>query len=152
MRSRPLPSNVFVESAQTLGITRGTSRITALNIEFVAKPNEAHKVQVALPSAIHGALGEVTGFAGSFVLVSNHEARLVTVVTLWAGEDRVQRSQENLRWVRALVAPYLDRCLRVQTQSAFVPEPVAFSRDFEQASSETGQACEQSLEEVACVA
>jgi hypothetical protein len=98
-----------------------SSRITALNIEFVAKPDEAHKVHAVLPAAINGALGEVAGFAGSFVMIANHEARLVTVVTLWSGEDRMQRCSENVRWVRALLAPYLDRCLRVQTLAAFVP-------------------------------
>ena len=54
-------------------------------------------------------------------MIANHEARLVTVVTLWSGEDRIQRCNENVRWVRALLAPYLDRCLRVQTLAAYVP-------------------------------
>ncbi len=41
-----------------------SSRITALSIEFVAKPDEAHRIHAALPAAIDGALGEVSGFAG----------------------------------------------------------------------------------------
>jgi hypothetical protein len=113
-----------------------SSRITALSIEFVAKPNEAHKVHAALPAAINGALGEVAGFAGSFVMIANHEARLVTVVTLWSGEDRMQRCSENLRWVRALLAPYLDRCLRVQTLAAYVPAASQISPSCEQPCSE----------------
>lgn len=96
-------------------------RITALSIEFVAKPDEARKVHAALPAAINGALGAVAGFAGCFVMIADHEARLVTVVTLWSGEDRMQRCSENVRWVRALLAPYLDRCLRMQTLAAYVP-------------------------------
>lgn len=122
-------------SLQNHGLSHSTgyanSRITALNIEFVARPSEAHKVHAALPAAIDGALGEVAGFAGSFVMIANHEARLVTVVTLWTGEDRAQRCAENLRWVRALLAPYLDRCLRVQTLSAFVPAAAQPSAQFE---------------------
>jgi hypothetical protein len=113
-----------------------SSRITALSIEIVAKPNEAHKVHAALPAAINGALGEVAGFAGCFVMIANHEARLVTVVTLWSGEDRMQRCNENLRWVRALLAPYLDRCLRVQTLAAYVPAALQVSPRFEQTCSE----------------
>jgi hypothetical protein len=109
-----------------------SSRIMALNIEFVAKPNEAHKVHAALPAAINGALGDVDGFAGSFVMIANHEARLVTVVTLWSGEDRVHRCNENVRWVRALLAPYLDRCLRVQTLAAYMPAAVQPSRQSEE--------------------
>jgi len=38
--------------------------MTALSIEFVAKPHEAHRAQLAIPSALAGALKEVTGFAG----------------------------------------------------------------------------------------
>jgi len=54
-------------------------------------------------------------------MISDQEARLVTVVTLWTGEDRANRCRENLRWVHALLAPYVDRCLRVQTMLACLP-------------------------------
>ena len=132
----PLDSSALSTSARTPDMCYTSSRITALSIEFVAKPNEAHKVHAALPAAINGALGEVAGFAGCFVMIANHEARLVTVVTLWSGEDRMQRSSENLRWVRALLAPYLDRCLRVQTLAAYVPAALQISQLFEQTCSE----------------
>jgi hypothetical protein len=134
--SRQLDSNAQSTNARTLGMCYTSSRITALNIEFVAKPNEAHKVHAALPAAIHGALGDVAGFAGSFVMIAYHEARLVTVVTLWSGEDRIQRCQENVRWVRALLAPYLDRCLRVQTLAAYVPASPQVPREFVQSGSD----------------
>ena len=69
-------------------------------------------------------------------MIANQEApATVTGVTLWSGEDRMQRCQENARWVRALLAPYLDRCLRVQTLAAYVPEALQISRQFEQAGS-----------------
>jgi hypothetical protein len=129
-----------------------SSRITALSIEFVAKPNEAHKVHAALPEAIDGALGEVAGFAGSFVMIANHEARLVTVVTLWRGEDRLQRCGENVRWVRALLAPYLDRCLRVQTLAAYVPTAPQVPPEFEPSCSEVTMHAEQNEEAALCVA
>lgn len=131
---------------------RLASSIAALSIEFVAKPNEAHKIQTALPAAIQGALGEVAGFAGSFVLIANHEARLVTVVTLWRGEDRAKRCGENVRWVRALLAPYLDRCLRVQTLAAYIPEAPQSSGQFEHACSEEAMDSRVSEEEAMCVA
>ena len=134
--SRLFDSNGPSTNARSLGMCYTSSRITALNIEFVAKPNEAHKIHAALPAAINGALGEVAGFAGCFVMIANHEARLVTVVTLWMGEDRMQRCSENERWVRALLAPYLDRCLRVQTLAAFVPAAAQSSQPFEQPCSE----------------
>jgi hypothetical protein len=95
--------------------------VTALSIEFVAKPHEANRAQLAIPSALAGALQEVTGFAGCLVMVSDQEARLLTVVTLWSGNERQKLCNENLRWVRTLLVPYLDRCLRVQTLAAHLP-------------------------------
>ena len=150
--SRKFESNASSTSARTAGMCHAGSRITALNIEFVAKPNEAHKVYAALPAAIDGAFGEIAGFAGSFVMVANHEARLVTVVTLWIGEDRLQRCNENVRWVRALLAPYLDRCLRIQTLAAFVPGARQTSQQFEQPCLEGALARGLNEEESMCVA
>jgi|SRR5277367_5430067 len=147
-----LHSRSSSSNAQTPGLAQLGSRITALNVEFVAKPDEAHKIHSALPAAIDGALGEVAGFAGSFVMIANYEARLVTVVTLWSGEDRMERCNENLRWVRALLAPYMDRCLRVQTLAAYVPGGAQTSQRFGQPRAE--EPFEPSLQEehALCVA
>ena len=57
----------------------GAPPMTALSVEFVAKPQEAHRVEAAIPAAVAGALKEVTGFAGCLVMISDQEARLVTV-------------------------------------------------------------------------
>src|SRR5207302_712668 len=54
-------------------------------------------------------------------LMASHEARLVTVVTLWAGHHRMKCCNQNVRWVDALLAPYLDHRLRVQTMVAHLP-------------------------------
>jgi hypothetical protein len=101
--------------------TSGFPPVTAMSIEFVAKPQEAHRVQAAIPAAIAGALKDLNGFAGCLVMISDHEARLVTVVTLWAGSDRAKCCSQNVRWLHALLKPYLDRCLRVQTMVAHLP-------------------------------
>ena len=110
----------------TMGLTskvsaRSNSQITALSIEFVAKPHEAHRAQLAIPSALAAAFKEVTGFAGCLVMASDQEARLLTVVTLWSGHERQKLCNENLRWLRAVLATYLDRCLRVQILNAHLP-------------------------------
>jgi len=104
--------------------------LSALNLEFVARPETARTVQTMLPGAIHSAFSSVTGFAGGFVFIANYEARLVTVVTLWTGKDRTQLCEANLRWLRALIAPYLDRCLRVQTLSAVPSNPGQHETEF----------------------
>jgi hypothetical protein len=92
--------------------------LTALSIEIVAKPQEAHRVEAAIPAAIAGALKDVNGFAGCLVMISDLEARLVTVITLWTGNHRAKCCSQNKRWVHALLQPYLDRYLRVQTMVA----------------------------------
>ncbi|MGB7282711.1 MAG: hypothetical protein WBE13_10650 [Candidatus Acidiferrum sp.] len=157
----PKLSNAFSRQADTNGlslcpqtprISNAGSRVTALNVEFVAKPGEAHKVQADLPAAINSAFVEAPGFAGSFILIANHEERLVTIVILWSGEDRMRRCQESVRWVRALLAPYLDRCLRVQTLAAYIPGPLQSSKEFGQCSLETAPEAELNEQESLCVA
>jgi hypothetical protein len=115
------PQNSDGNPKRTPARIAAASRVTALSVEFVAKPQEAHRVEATIPNAISGALQDVTGFAGCLVMISDQEVRLVTVVTLWAGEDRANRGRQNLRWVHALLAPYVDRCLRVQTLVACMP-------------------------------
>jgi len=115
--SKALSANTY----SPVSVARSNSLVTALSVEFVAKPQEARRAQSAIPSALAGALKEVTGFAGCLVMVSDQEARLLTVVTLWSGNDRHKRCAENARWVHALLAPYVDRRLRVQTLVAHLP-------------------------------
>jgi hypothetical protein len=110
-----------LKSSAASPATSALAPVTALSVEFVAKPEESHRVQAAIPAALAGALKDVDGFAGCLVMISDHEARLVTVVTLWAGNDRAQCCRQNTRWVHALLKPYLDRCLRVQTMIAHLP-------------------------------
>ncbi len=126
--------------------------MTALSIEFVAKPQEAHRVEDAIPAAIAGALKDVTGFAGCLVMISDQEARLVTVVTLWAGHDRMKRCSQNVRWVNALLTPYLDRRLRAQTMVAHMPLLPANQPETVAASESTAMQDLESDDETACVA
>jgi hypothetical protein len=98
-----------------------SSSVTAYSVEFVAKPSEVQKAQSALAPAIAGTLKEVTGFAGCMLMSSDQEARLMTVVTFWRGADRLKHCNANTRWVNALLAPYMDRRLRVQTMMAQLP-------------------------------
>lgn len=95
--------------------------LTALSVEFVAKPEKARSAPVSLPGAINGALREVSGFAGCLVMVADQEARLITVVTFWEGDEAQKCCQRNSKWVQALLAAYVDRCLRVKTMFAHLP-------------------------------
>jgi hypothetical protein len=99
---------------------------SAVSVEFVAKPNQGTRVRSMLPAAISSTFDGVAGFAGCAVLASEHEERLVTVLTFWQGEQAASTISENARWVCRLLEPYMDHKLRVQTMRshlAIVPAP-----------------------------
>jgi hypothetical protein len=147
-----------VQSRPGSSAAAAASSSLALTIEFVAKPEKARSAPALLPAAITGALGDVTGFLGCLVMVSDQEARLITVVTFWTGNDSQKCCSENLRWVRALLSNYIDRCLRVQTMVAHlpcVPELSEQTDAYEQTNSDEGDSMLQESavsEETVCVA
>ncbi len=113
--------NLSVESPRA----RAGKRLTAFSFEFVAKPERSTSAPVSLPAAIQSGLEDVTGFAGSLVMVSDQEARLITVIIFWEGSEARKSCAQSLRRLRALLAPYLDRCLRMQNMLAHLPSPPA---------------------------
>ena len=104
-------------------ITRAANRLTAYSFEFVAKPDQAGAATLSLPAAIQSGLEDIAGFAGSLVMVSDQETRLITVIILWSGAEARRSCERSVRRVRALLAPYMDRCLRVQNLFAHLPKP-----------------------------
>lgn len=96
---------------------------TAFSFEFVAKPEQAASATLFLPAAVQSGLEDLPGFAGSLVMVSDQEARLITVIVFWGGTDARRCWERSVRRVRALLAPYMDRCLRVQNLFAHLPKP-----------------------------
>jgi hypothetical protein len=88
---------------------------TTISVEFVAKPNESHRVHGLVPAAIASTLEGVTGFTGCAVMVSNMEERLVTVLTFWEGDLSAHAATTNSGWICKLMERYVDHRLRVQT-------------------------------------
>jgi len=72
---------------------------TAISVEFVCKPNQAQRVCALIPKAINETFAGLSGFAGCALMVSDHEERLITVLTFWHGERRSASLNENARWV-----------------------------------------------------
>ena len=95
--------------------------LTALSIEFVSKPQEVYRLGTAIPAVIEGALGQVAGFAGCLLLITDKEPRLATVITFWEGENRAALSNNSAPWVHKLLAPFLDHCLQVRSHDAYSP-------------------------------
>jgi len=94
--------------------------VIAHGVEFVALPGEAAKLQRAIPEVMRSTFCNSGSFSGCMVLVSEQEARLVTVITLWTGSDRVDQCDENARRVEKLLDPYVDRYLRTRRLAAFL--------------------------------
>jgi hypothetical protein len=130
-----------VELAQK--IAQGLEEVSAQSIEFVAVPDMATRLQATLPGAIRSALQTSEGFAGCAVMVSEEEARLVTVVTFWRGKERSSKAKHNALWVEQLLDPYIDRQLRVHKLRAQIAWPAAMpmakSADFAGEVNEPGE-------------
>src|SRR5258706_3907869 len=97
-----------------------TEPLPAVCIEFVAKPEEVHRLRNAIPAAVRDGLRQVPGFVGCLVMISDRECRLVTVITFWTEAERTTCSSRRARRVHKLLIPYVDHCLRVQTLDAYL--------------------------------
>ena len=104
-------------------ITPSANALTAFSFEFVAKPEQAVGAPLFLPAAIQSGLEDISGFAGSLVMVSDQEARLLNVIIFWSGTEARRSCERSVRRVRALLAPYVDRCLRAQNLLAHTLTP-----------------------------
>jgi hypothetical protein len=104
----------------------GLPAIIAHSFEFVALPGRAEGIQSEIPMATRHAFRGTDGFMGSMVLVSEQEARLVTVVTLWTGSNRAELCSESEKCLQRWLAPYVDRWLRTRRFASFVSAPDRF--------------------------
>jgi hypothetical protein len=111
--------------------------ISAHSVQFVASPNQTRQLQSALPAAIREALSVAPAFAGCMVMVSDQEARLVTVVTLWSGQQRIRYCNENADQVKKLVSPYVDHWLRTETNVAHFSILSPLERKFQECCTST---------------
>ncbi len=92
-------------------------------VEFVALPGQTGNLQMKIPLAIRHTNGESEGFSGCIVLFSEYEARLVTVITLWAEESRASQSSGNVNRLKGLLEPYVDRWMRTRSFVTLVSAP-----------------------------
>lgn len=148
----PYSGNAAPAAVWVSQIVLSPSGVTAHSVEFVAKPGEALRAQSKLAASINSTLKEVTGFAGCMVMTSEQEGRLITVVTFWRGSDRAKHCSANIRWVNALLTPYVDRRLRVQTMAAQLPVVTLVDSNAERSASDAAGEEFAEQEEEICVA
>ena len=92
--------------------------ISAHSLQFVASPGQSDKLQTLVPAAIRRAFCDVSAFTGCMVMVSDQEARRVTIVTLWKGNHRSQQCTEYAHQLRMMLLPYVDHWLRAENHVA----------------------------------
>jgi hypothetical protein len=105
-------------SLPTINPSEQAFDISAQSVQFVASPGQTRKLQSVLPDAIRNAFRLVPAFAGCMVMVSDQEARRVTIVTLWKGKERARHCSENVEQMRMLLFPYVDHWLRSENHVA----------------------------------
>ena len=101
-------------------------QVVAHSLEFVAQPGRAPGIQSEIPTAMGHAFSTTEGFVGCLVLVSEQETRLVTVITLWAGSNRLELCSDSAKRLEKWLSPYVDRWLRTRTYASFVTAPNQF--------------------------
>jgi hypothetical protein len=118
VRTQNIAKDRFTPTQKAAPCHAAAASLAALSIEFVAKPAEARRAHMAIPETVNNTLKGVSGYAGCLVMASDQEARLITVITFWIGEDRGKRCHENQRWLCRLLAPFVEGCLRTRTFAA----------------------------------
>jgi hypothetical protein len=106
------------------------SGVLALHLDFVAKPNAAGELGQQLASVLKKAGLVEEGLESGLLLVSDREARLVTLLTFWDAERFQSRREQRIRWMQKLLAPFADGPVRAQTSTpryVVAQSPEAFS-------------------------
>jgi len=96
---------------------------TAYAVEFVALPCERDRLRVLIPQLVRDAYRDCKGFSGCVVFISELEARLVTVVTLWQGTGRTKLCREYSERMEQVLDPFVDRWMRAKRLIALLSIP-----------------------------
>jgi hypothetical protein len=92
--------------------------VVILRVDFVSKPNSKCEIATEVGDLLAEAGLHQKGLKASMLLVSDREARVVTLLTLWDGE-RFNPARERLTsWTLKIVAQFADGPLRASTSVA----------------------------------
>ena len=93
------------------------SGVVALHLDFVAKPNGARELDRELGSVLKKAGLVNEGLETGLLLVSDREARLVTLLTFWDAERFSSGRERRIAWMQKLLVPFADGPVRAQTST-----------------------------------
>lgn len=91
------------------------SSLIALHLDFVVKPNSGAEWTNELAEAIAKARLDEEGLKVSLILVSDREARLVTLLTFWERSRFLAAREYCIAWMQKLLAPFADGPIRAHS-------------------------------------
>ena len=102
---------------------QNTAQVITLRVDFVSKPDSKCEIAAEVGELLAEAGLYEKGLKASMVLVSDREARVVTLLTLWDA-DRFNSSRERLTtWTLKIVAQFADGLLHARTSVAHILLP-----------------------------
>jgi len=90
-------------------------QVMALRIDFVARPGDTSEVATDVGDLLAQAGLHRKGLQASMLLVSDREARLVTLLTLWDAPRFNSRREQLTSWTMKLVSRFADGPVRAHT-------------------------------------
>lgn len=91
--------------------------VTAVHFDFVAKPEGTRELNGDLGTVLSAAGLAEEGMETALLLVSDREARLVTLLTFWDASRLVRARERRIAWMQKLLAPFADGPIRAQTST-----------------------------------
>jgi hypothetical protein len=93
------------------------SEVVALHLDFVAKPEGAGELNRGLGLILNRAGLAQEGLESALLLVSDREARLVTLLTFWDASRFATGREQRIAWMQKLLAAFADGPVRAQTST-----------------------------------
>jgi hypothetical protein len=94
-----------------------TCAVVALHLDFVAKPEGTRELNSRVGTALKQAGLEDEGLETALLLVSDREARLVTLLTFWDAGRFSRARERRIAWMQKLLSPFADGPVRAQTST-----------------------------------
>lgn len=91
--------------------------MVALHFDFVAKPEGTRALNCDLRDALNASGLADEGLKTALLLVSDREARLVTLVTFWDAQRFANARERSIAWMQKLLTPFADGPVRAQTST-----------------------------------
>ena len=94
-----------------------TCGVVALHLDFVAKPEGTRELNSLVATVLKQAGLEDEGLETALLLVSDREARLVTLLTFWDASRFSSARERRVAWMQKLLSPFADGPVRAQTST-----------------------------------